>query len=67
MASHDLDEATIGGAQCIQPVDRWVRRGVIVLTGRKPFAEIKAMKDDPVAVEAKSDEIKANYTKYFRV
>jgi len=35
--------------------------------GRKPFAEIKAMKDDPVAVEAKSDEIKANYTRYFRV
>jgi len=25
------------------------------------------MKDDPVAVEAKSDEIKAKYTQYFRV
>jgi iron(III) transport system substrate-binding protein len=35
--------------------------------GRKPFAEIKAMKDDPVAVEAKSDEIKARYSKYFKV
>jgi iron(III) transport system substrate-binding protein len=35
--------------------------------GRKPFAEIKAMKDDPVAVEAQSDEIKATYTRYFRV
>jgi iron(III) transport system substrate-binding protein len=35
--------------------------------GRKPFAEIKAMKDDPVAVEAKSDEIKATYSKYFKV
>jgi iron(III) transport system substrate-binding protein len=35
--------------------------------GRKPFAEVKAMKDDPVAVEAKSDEIKATYTKYFKV
>jgi iron(III) transport system substrate-binding protein len=35
--------------------------------GRKPFAEVKAMKDDPVTVEAKSDDIKATYTKYFRV
>src|SRR5437660_6655001 len=35
--------------------------------GRKPFAEIKAMKDDPIAVEAKSDEIKATYSKYFKV
>ena len=35
--------------------------------GRKPFAEIKAMKDDPVAVEAHSDEIKARYTRIFRV
>jgi iron(III) transport system substrate-binding protein len=35
--------------------------------GRKPFAEIKAMKDDPIAVEAQSDEIKAKYTRYFRV
>jgi iron(III) transport system substrate-binding protein len=35
--------------------------------GRKPFAEIKAMKDDPVAVEAQSDEIKAKYTRIFRV
>jgi len=35
--------------------------------GRKPFAEIKTMKDDAAAVEAQSDEIKAHYTKIFRV
>jgi iron(III) transport system substrate-binding protein len=35
--------------------------------GRRPFAEIKAMKDDAAAVEAQSDEIKAHYTKIFRV
>jgi iron(III) transport system substrate-binding protein len=37
------------------------------MVGRKPFAEIKAMKDDPIAVEAHSDEIKARYTRIFRV
>jgi iron(III) transport system substrate-binding protein len=35
--------------------------------GRMPFRDIKAMKDDPAAVEAQSDEIKARYTKYFKV
>jgi iron(III) transport system substrate-binding protein len=35
--------------------------------GRKPFAEIKTMKDDAAAVEAQGDEIKAHYTKLFRV
>jgi len=35
--------------------------------GRKPFAEIKTMKDDPAAVEAQSEEIKARYTRIFRV
>src|SRR5215212_6172479 len=35
--------------------------------GRTPFAEIKKMKDDPVGVEKSSDEIKARYTKLFRV
>ena len=35
--------------------------------GRKPFSEIKTMKDDAAAVEAHSDEIKAHYTKIFRV
>ena len=35
--------------------------------GRKPLRDIKLMKDDPVAVEKQADEIKAGYTKYFKV
>ena len=35
--------------------------------GRKPFRDIKVMKDDPAAVERMSDEIKARYTKIFGV
>ena len=35
--------------------------------GRKPLKEIKLMKDDPVAVERGSEEIKAHYTQYFHV
>jgi iron(III) transport system substrate-binding protein len=35
--------------------------------GRKPLAEIKLMKDDPAAVEKQADDIKAKYTKYFKV
>jgi iron(III) transport system substrate-binding protein len=35
--------------------------------GRKPFREIKTMKDDPVAVEKSSEEIKVRYTKIFGV
>jgi iron(III) transport system substrate-binding protein len=35
--------------------------------GRKPFAEIKVMKEDAAAVEKQSEEIKAHYTKIFRV
>ena len=35
--------------------------------GRKPWSEIKTMKDDPAAVEKMSDEIKAKYQKLFRV
>src|SRR5262249_32252282 len=35
--------------------------------GRKPLREIKLMKDDAAAVERESEEIKARYTKYFRV
>jgi iron(III) transport system substrate-binding protein len=35
--------------------------------GRKPLAEIKLMKDDAAAVEKQSDEIKARYSKIFRV
>jgi iron(III) transport system substrate-binding protein len=35
--------------------------------GRKPFRDIKVMKDDAVAVEKMSEEIKARYTKIFKV
>ena len=34
---------------------------------RVPLASIKLMKDDPVAVEQQAEEIKARYTKYFKV
>ena len=35
--------------------------------GRTPLAKIKTMKDDPVAVEAQAEEIKARYARYFGV
>jgi iron(III) transport system substrate-binding protein len=35
--------------------------------GRKPFKEIKTMKDDPAGVEKTSEEIKAHYSKIFHV
>ena len=35
--------------------------------GRKPFSEIKVMKDDAAGVERDSEEIKKRYTQYFRV
>jgi len=50
----------VGGLRSIHPL-------VKEKAGRKPFREIKAMKDDPAAVEAKSDEIKATYSRYFHV
>jgi iron(III) transport system substrate-binding protein len=35
--------------------------------GRKPLSEIKLMKDDPAAVEKQADDIKARYTRIFKV
>jgi len=35
--------------------------------GRKPLADIKLMREDPVAVEAQSDPIKAKYSAIFGV
>jgi len=35
--------------------------------GRRALKDIKLMKDDPAAVEQQADEIKARYTKYFKV
>lgn len=34
---------------------------------RKPLSEIKLMRDDPAAVEQQAEQIKARYTKYFKV
>jgi iron(III) transport system substrate-binding protein len=50
----------IGGLRSVHP-------GVKEKPGRRPFAEIKKMKDEPVAVEKQSDEIKAHYTRIFKV
>jgi iron(III) transport system substrate-binding protein len=35
--------------------------------GRKPFKDIKTLKDDAAAVEKMSEEIKARYTKIFKI
>ena len=35
--------------------------------GRKPLSDIKVMKEDAAAVEKNAEEIKAHYTKIFRV
>jgi iron(III) transport system substrate-binding protein len=35
--------------------------------GRRPLSDIKIMKEDPAAVERMSEEIKARYTRIFRV
>jgi iron(III) transport system substrate-binding protein len=35
--------------------------------GRRPLREIKLMKEDPAAVEKQADEIKARYTRIFKV
>ena len=36
-------------------------------TGRMPFAKVKAMKDDPAAALDQAEDIKARYTKLFKV
>src|SRR5688572_279243 len=50
----------VGGLRSMHP-------GTKEKAGRTPFAQITTMKDDPVAVEKQSEEIKARYTKIFRV
>ena len=35
--------------------------------GRKPFRDIKTMKEDPAGVEAMTEEIKTRYARLFRV
>jgi len=40
--------------------------GVKEPAGRKPLSEIKLMKDDPIAVDKESEELKARYTRNFK-
>jgi iron(III) transport system substrate-binding protein len=59
-------------AECQQlGIDYGGLRSVHALTrekpGRKPLSEIKLMKDDPAAVEKQGADIKARYSKIFRV
>ena len=50
----------IGGLRSVHPQ-------IKEAAGRKPLRDIKLMKDDPAAVEAQSEEIKARYAKLFGV
>jgi iron(III) transport system substrate-binding protein len=50
----------VGGLRSVHPQTR-------EKPGRKPFKDIKTMKDDAAAVEREGDTIKARYTKIFRV
>ena len=50
----------VGGLRSVHPQ-------TVEKPGRKPFKDIKTMKDDAVAAEKESDAIKARYTKIFRV
>src|SRR5262249_23513572 len=50
----------VGGLRSVHPLAK-------EKPGRKPFAEIKAMKDDPAGVEKEAEAIKARYTQLFHV
>src|SRR5581483_7834885 len=50
----------VGGLRSLHPQTREKE-------GRKPFKDIKTMKDDPAAVEKMADEIKSRYSKIFHV
>jgi iron(III) transport system substrate-binding protein len=50
----------VGGLRSVHPLTK-------DKPGRKPFAEIKKMKDDPAGVERDAEAIKARYTQLFRV
>ncbi len=59
-------------AECQQLIiDVGALRSVHALTkekpGRKPFKEIKTLKEDAAAVEKQGEEIKARYTKLFKI
>ena len=50
----------VGGLRSVHPQTR-------EKPGRRPFTEIKTMKDDAAAVEKEGDSIKTRYSKLFRV
>ena len=50
----------VGGLRSMHPL-------VNEKPGRRPLGEIKVMRDDPAAVEAQAEEIKAHYSRLFRV
>jgi iron(III) transport system substrate-binding protein len=50
----------VGGLRSLHPLAK-------EKPGRKPFKEIKTLKEDPAAVEKQSAEIKARYTRIFKV
>ncbi|HYS58422.1 MAG TPA: extracellular solute-binding protein [Burkholderiales bacterium] len=50
----------VGGLRSVHPLTK-------EKPGRRPFAGIKKMKDDPAGVERDSEAIKARYTQLFRV
>ena len=50
----------VGGLRSMHPQTR-------EKAGRKLWKDIKTMKDDPIAVEKQSEEIKARYSKLFKV
>ena len=56
------------GQQVISDVaQRSLHPNVTVKPGRTPLSAIKVMRDDPAGVEAAAEEIKARYSKLFRV
>jgi iron(III) transport system substrate-binding protein len=50
----------VGGLRSLHPLAK-------EKAGRKPFKDIKTLKEDPVAVEKQSAEIKARYSRIFKV
>jgi iron(III) transport system substrate-binding protein len=50
----------VGGLRSMHP-------GTTEKPGRKPFKDIKTMKDDPEAVEKMAEQIKARYAQLFKV
>jgi iron(III) transport system substrate-binding protein len=50
----------VGGLRSLHPLTK-------EKPGRKPFSEVKKMKDDPAGVEKNSEQIKARYSKLFGV